>query len=629
MDRRYIPRLVGMLTLCLFAAACSVLTPVASSRPQVVINAPTAGTPIYLGQDVTIQVTATDPAGIARVEITVDGSVIRSQPSPSPVSTLTLTHTWKATAGSHGIGARAFNVANQALEPALITVMVLATPVAAPSVTAPAVPEPTATPVPSIAPNPTGTGAPPPNTTCVNNAAFVADVTIPDGTIISPDQTFTKVWRVRNTGTCTWDSSYLLTFIGGESMSRIAAFAVPNTPPGSTVDFRIDMVAPTAPGSHTGLWRIEGPNGVHFGTLLSVVIRIPGPPTVIPAPTAALAPTPGACSGTPIIESFNISPSSINSGNSATLSWGLVSNADRVQIDPGIGGVATPGSTTVSPGTTTTFTLTAFCGSNIAIAQVTLTVNSTFCSGTPNISSFSVAPSTITVGQTASLSWGPVSNASSVQIDNGIGGVSTPGNTTVTPQTTTTYTLTAACGASTATAQVTVTVNGAPVATATTTPKPVTVARCAFTSESGSISKTGSIMSAFQVGDDEDNNAFRAFFSYNLADLAQKTINSATLTIGTTNTRGNPFSLGPLNIETVQYTNLTPLLYGAPGVVIASTSSGPAGRYDIRSAVQTFVNAGRPRFQLRLSLAKETNSDDKADLFLWATNTVCITVTYH
>ena len=38
-------------------------------------------------------------------------------------------------------------------------------------------------------------------------AAFVADVTIADGSYIAPGSTFTKTWRIRNNGTTTWNTN--------------------------------------------------------------------------------------------------------------------------------------------------------------------------------------------------------------------------------------------------------------------------------------------------------------------------------------------------------------------------------------------------------------------------------------
>ena len=61
-----------------------------------------------------------------------------------------------------------------------------------------------------------------------NNSVFVADVTIPDGTIFQdsnekgsrPGNDFQKIWRVQNTGTCKWDEGYSLGLIGGNDELR-------------------------------------------------------------------------------------------------------------------------------------------------------------------------------------------------------------------------------------------------------------------------------------------------------------------------------------------------------------------------------------------------------------------------
>ncbi len=80
-----------------------------------------------------------------------------------------------------------------------------------------------------------------------------------------------------------------------------------------------------------------------------------------------------------MIAFFNVNPGTITAGQSSTLSWGAVTNANNAVIDQGIGGVATPGSTTVKPATTTTYTLTAPGCGGTATRQVTVNVSG----GTP------------------------------------------------------------------------------------------------------------------------------------------------------------------------------------------------------------------------------------------------------
>src|SRR5262245_58083221 len=55
-------------------------------------------------------------------------------------------------------------------------------------------------------------------TTC-DNSVYISDVTIPDNTVVNPGQSFTKTWRVSNTGTCTWSTAYQIILISGDAMS--------------------------------------------------------------------------------------------------------------------------------------------------------------------------------------------------------------------------------------------------------------------------------------------------------------------------------------------------------------------------------------------------------------------------
>ena len=48
-----------------------------------------------------------------------------------------------------------------------------------------------------------------------NNATFLNDVTIADGTVLAPGESFTKTWEFQNTGTCAWNEEYQITFIRG------------------------------------------------------------------------------------------------------------------------------------------------------------------------------------------------------------------------------------------------------------------------------------------------------------------------------------------------------------------------------------------------------------------------------
>jgi len=77
---------------------------------------------------------------------------------------------------------------------------------------------------------------------------------------------------------------------------------------------------------------------------------------------------------TPIINSFSVLPTTIDEGDSSTLSWS-VTDAISVTINQGIGSVASTGTTSVSPAMTTTYTLTATNTAGSVTAVTTITVN--------------------------------------------------------------------------------------------------------------------------------------------------------------------------------------------------------------------------------------------------------------
>jgi len=135
------------------------------------------------------------------------------------------------------------------------------------------------------------------------------------------------------------------------------------------------------------------------------------------------------------INSFTSNMSSIDAGQTATLTW-TTSNATSVTISPGAGTVATSGSTTVTPAATTVYTLTAKGNTgNSVTSSVTVTV-------APRVSpAINIDSSTIQNGETATLSW-YAPGARQVTISQ-LGSVGTTGSVQITPRETATYTLNA------------------------------------------------------------------------------------------------------------------------------------------------------------------------------------------
>src|SRR5215213_7923355 len=97
-------------------------------------------------------------------------------------------------------------------------------------------------------------------------AAFVSDVTYPDGSAVTLGGTFTKIWRLKNTGTCTWTTSYALVFVSGERFGASTAVSIPtNVGPGQTVDLAVNLTAPNQNGHYRGFWKLRNASNVLFG----------------------------------------------------------------------------------------------------------------------------------------------------------------------------------------------------------------------------------------------------------------------------------------------------------------------------------------------------------------------------
>lgn len=107
------------------------------------------------------------------------------------------------------------------------------------------------------------------------------DVTVPDGTPMSPGQEFTKTWKIKNTGICTWDTSYKPIFsYSAPPNERMNAQPVPLAAlvaPGQEVEVSVQFTAPTTPGEYKGYWQMVNSKGIPFGTkdyILVVVIVV-------------------------------------------------------------------------------------------------------------------------------------------------------------------------------------------------------------------------------------------------------------------------------------------------------------------------------------------------------------------
>lgn len=111
----------------------------------------------------------------------------------------------------------------------------------------------------------------------IDEMMYVADITIPDGTVMKPGETFVKTWRVRNTGTVEWKQGYQLAHFGDERLAGPDSVPLPAAKPGEAVDVSVKLTAPQAGGLHRSSWKARNPRGNSFDYYLFALVDVVDP----------------------------------------------------------------------------------------------------------------------------------------------------------------------------------------------------------------------------------------------------------------------------------------------------------------------------------------------------------------
>jgi uncharacterized protein YkwD len=101
---------------------------------------------------------------------------------------------------------------------------------------------------------------------CTNVVGFFEDVTVLPGSAFNQQEKFTKTWRVRNEGSCSWGTGYQLVLVDGDRIDGPDAIPLPAAAPMEVVDISIQLTAPALPGSYLSQWGFMTPDGRAFGT---------------------------------------------------------------------------------------------------------------------------------------------------------------------------------------------------------------------------------------------------------------------------------------------------------------------------------------------------------------------------
>ena len=109
---------------------------------------------------------------------------------------------------------------------------------------------------------------------CTNALWFFQDLTLPDGTQVSPGERLDKRWLVQNAGTCNWDARYQIRLEAGPSMGVPAVQALFPARGGLELTIRMNFVAPDEPGIYRSAWQAYDPDGGPFGDPFFIEIEV-------------------------------------------------------------------------------------------------------------------------------------------------------------------------------------------------------------------------------------------------------------------------------------------------------------------------------------------------------------------
>lgn len=112
---------------------------------------------------------------------------------------------------------------------------------------------------------------------CTDGLSFISDLTIPDGTVVQPEERLDKRWRVENSGDCNWMSDYRLKLVSGPAMGVPDQQALYPARSGTQADLRLVFQAPEEAGLYRSAWQAYNPQGEAFGDpfFIEVVVQTP------------------------------------------------------------------------------------------------------------------------------------------------------------------------------------------------------------------------------------------------------------------------------------------------------------------------------------------------------------------
>lgn len=108
------------------------------------------------------------------------------------------------------------------------------------------------------------------------NAKFIQDVTIPDGSCVTPGSQFLKSWVVMNSGNRPWTHETSINYMSGSSLMKpfMRKVEVPKLLPGEEGIVSVMFTAPVIPGTYQSHWGFVHKDEETFGDRIWCIVEV-------------------------------------------------------------------------------------------------------------------------------------------------------------------------------------------------------------------------------------------------------------------------------------------------------------------------------------------------------------------
>jgi len=98
-----------------------------------------------------------------------------------------------------------------------------------------------------------------------HNSSLRRHVTLPPASWVRPGETFTKTWRIKNTGSINWHN-YRFSRVGGQDVfGGTTERDLACVRAGDVIEISLELTAPSTPGTYEATWQVLDPGGNPFG----------------------------------------------------------------------------------------------------------------------------------------------------------------------------------------------------------------------------------------------------------------------------------------------------------------------------------------------------------------------------